>query len=404
MGTIYLILFILLILSGFFSASEIALFSLNDTNIVNIKDEKQKSRISNLLDQPSKLLSTILISNNIVNILFANLLGIAIYNIFGDKGILLAVIIETTIILIFGEILPKTFASRFNIFFSKISSIILDYLINILKPFLFVTIKITSPIIKFILDKIPIDQEYLNKDEVLNVLKEDKGDDIDNIEETILLNILNAHLFSLNSVMKNIEEDIFIPYSSNLKKVKKHFYKSKSNFLIIYKNNYQNISGILTINNFYKYGSNWKKSINKPLFLPELKKLKECIEILEENQFALVVNEYGRVVGSVTYKDIMYYLIRNVDSQFDNISHERITHNSIIVDSNTSIDYINKILKLNLDNKKARTIGGYLQKITGRIPQQGETISKNNVKFFIVKGSKKRINKIKIYKLKDNND
>ena len=100
----------------------------------------------------------------------------------------------------------------------------------------------------------------------------------------------------------------------------------------------------------------------------------------------------------------MYYLIRNVDSQFDNISHERITHNSIIVDSNTSIDYINKILKLNLDNKKARTIGGYLQKITGRIPQQGKTISKNNVKFFIVKGSKKRINKIKIYKLKDNND
>src|SRR6056297_1814735 len=257
MGTIYLILFILLILSGFFSASEIALFSLNDTDIVNIVDEKQKSRISNLLVQPSKLLSTILISNNIVNILFANLLGIAIYNIFGDKGILLAVIIETTIILIFGEILPKTFASRFNIFFSKISSIILDYLINILKPFLFVTIKITSPIIKFVLNKIPINQEYLNKDEVLNVLKEDKGDDIDNIEET---NILNAHLFSLNSVMKNIEEDIFIPYSSNLKKVKKHFYKSKSNFLIIYKNNYQNIYGILTINNFYKYGSNWKKS------------------------------------------------------------------------------------------------------------------------------------------------
>ena len=403
MGTLIVILLLLLFLSGFFSGSEIALFSLKETDILSIKEKNLKNKISKLLDKPSDLLSTILISNNIVNILFANLFGIAIYEISGDKGIILAILIETPIILVFGEIIPKTLATRFNKNFSKFSSIILDYLIQILKPLIFIIHKITKPVIHFILNKIPIEQEFLSKDEILNVLRKDHNQRNEAMEETILLNILNTHLFSLDAVMKKRNETLFINKAADYSRVKNKFQKTNSDFLIVYENDIDNIVGILKINNFYKYKEKWNDGILKPLYLPALKKLRNSISILQEKKIALVVSEYGRVVGTITYKDIMQYIIKNIEIDYDDIIHEKITSNSIIVNSDTTVEYVNRVLNLNLDPAVSRTIGGYLQQLTGKIPDVGETITDNNVKFFVIHSTDKKLDKIKIYKLKDTN-
>jgi magnesium and cobalt transporter len=203
--------------------------------------------------------------------------------------------------------------------------------------------------------------------------------------------------------MEKRNENIFISKDYSYQKVKEIFQKTGSEFLIVYENSINNIIGILKINDFYKYSSNWNSGIVKPLYLPALKKLRNSISILQENKIALIVNEYGRMVGTITYKNIMQYIIKNIEIDYDDIIHEKITSNSIIVTSETTVEYINRILNLNLDPSVSRTIGGYLQKITGKIPDTGETITEDNIKFFILKADSKKLKEIKIYKMKENN-
>ncbi len=399
MGATPLIFCILLLVSAFFSGSETAIFSFSESEIESISHTPFGKKIKRLRTNPSKLLNTILLSNLIVNIANATIVTTAFYDHFGNKGIAYAIIFETTIILIFGEVLPKTMAARFHKRFAHISVLVLPFLKVIFTPVLALFEFITRPFIRLFIKIIPATEEHLKKKEVIGILKKGETSTLDPVEETILINMLNIQLFSVKNIMNNVNHDLFVKKDTTVEELKDHFVESKSPFIILYEDDYENITGI--IKSKYLFAEDLEAMVEEPYFIPEQIKIRDIIHMLRKRTLGLVVDEYGTITGTITYDDIMDYILQSVSEESDDTSHLVMTDNSIIVDSTTPVTRINRILGINLDDDEAKTIGGYVENIHGDIPRKGTVLDTRESKILVIDADKKRINKLKIIKKGD---
>ena len=400
MGPSIFIFIILLILSGLFSGSETAIFSFSDAEIKSLTKKKLAQKLHTLRKNPGRLLTSILLGNLLVNVIAAALITKAFYTKLGPSGIPYAILFGTGAILIFGEIIPKTFAARFNRAYSGLSCAILPFFIFFLKPFVLLAEAVTRPLIQTALRLIPGREEHLKKSEVITVLKKGNAAILDPVEETILVNMLNIQLFSLKNVMNNIDHALFIPDGMTVEEIQERFIRTKSGYLVVFNGDYDHIRGILTPKALLMRKPDRKPDLLPPLFVPALKKVKDVIHALKETPVALIVDEYGTVTGSMTYDDIMHYILQNVTSLNPDISHEKISKNSIIVHSATPVPQINRILGLKLDDSEAKTIGGYIEHLARDIPKKGTVLSTSEAKFIIVDSAKNKINTIKIIRKK----
>ena len=405
-----ILLVILLILSGFISGSEVALFSLSKTEIESKSDLKSFKIITNLLEKPNKLLATILVANNLINIAIVILftkLGEVLFSAIGSPLIkfFIEIVVATFLILLFGEILPKIYASRNNISFSRIIAYPLSILDIIFSP-------ISLPMQKFsnyIKNKLAIQNSNISIDQISHALDLTRPEDTTKQEQKLLKGIVNFGNIDTSEIMCP-RIDIFA-LDSKLKseEVLKSITRTNHSRIPVYDENLDKIIGVLHIKELLpfldKKDFQWKKLLRKPLFIPENKKLDDLMLEFQEKKvhLAIVVDEYGGTSGLVTLEDVIEEIVGDISDEFDddNLLYSRIDDQNYIFDGKTSLHDFCRIIREDkniFDQYKgdAETIAGFILEISKSFPRKNSKINFMKFIFTVESIDKKRIKQIKL--------
>lgn len=406
---------ILLICSGLISASEISFFSLSNHNINKIRQEKTtiSKKILALLKKPEYLLSTILIANNFVNIsitlISTFLTAILLKDIDNSIVIVLIQLVGITfLILFFGEILPKTIATKKYYKIIKIMVYPLTLLKYICFPLSYLLIKFTNIIKKRIKKK---DIDKISIEEISEAIS--YASDLDE-EKEMLEDIVNSNSLDVKEIMTSRINIFAIDYNSPFTKIIGQIVESGFSRIPVYVDNLDNVKGILYIKdvlpflniedkeNFY-----WQKLIRQAFIVPENKKIIELLSDFQKRKqhIAIIVDEYGGVSGIATLEDVLEEYIGEIhdesDTEGDNNSYTKIADNIYEFDAKTSLIDFCKITEIDYNilqeiKGDSETIAGLLLETNGTIPQKNTKISINNIDFIILASNERKIIKVKI--------
>jgi len=407
LGTQIAILATLLILSALFSGVETAMVSINQIKTKALVKQKRRGAavLYRLKQKPHKLIITLLIGNNLANIGAASLAAVIFTDIFGSSGIGIATGVMTFLVLIFGEITPKTFASQNAEGVSLFAARPVEILSIIFAPFVWIFDRISQVMLKIVGSK---DEAGLSETELETIVTMGRKEGILEKEAAeIMHNVLKFGGTTAREIMTPRIDMIIIDGNKKLSEVLDLIVKTPySRYPVSVENN--KIEGILDIDDVLKQVRDKKlskkvKSILRPiLFVPESKEIDDLLTEFEgkEVPMAIVVDEYGDIEGLVTVEDILEEIVGDIfdKSKAKNIYFNKIEENIIKVDAKTPIDELNKILKLGIKPGQFNTIAGYIQDRLQRIPHQGEKIKLRNATIEIVKTTKQGIKTLKIIK------
>lgn len=323
MANIFLII-ILLFLSAFFSGAETALISINRFKLRNLseKGEKKAKLIQQVLKEPEKLLSAILISNNFITVLITSLVTVMAICYFKEKAIWIATIFTTFIILIFGEIVPKTFASQYT----KLVSYLVIYPIFIIIQLLFPLVKIFS----FITNLLLLGRKKLKKEPTIT---EEEIKTIIHLgqEEGILEEEEKKMLGSVMKFTDTIVKEVMIPRSNivalnigvNYERLKTIIFQEGYSRFPVYEGNFDNIIGLLYVKDLLLLEGNvpviLQDLFHPPYFVSEQMKAKDLLQEFKKKRkhMAIVVNRFGRIVGLVTLEDLLEEIVGEIADEYD---------------------------------------------------------------------------------------
>lgn len=404
------LLVILLIFSGFISGSEVALFSLSKSDIESKSDLKSFKIITNLLEKPNKLLATILIANNLINIAIVILftkIGEVLFNAIGSPLIqfFVEIVVATFLILLFGEILPKIYASRNNINFSRIIAHPLRILDIIFSP-------ISLPMQKFsnyIKNKLAIQNSNISIDQISHALDLTRPEDTTKQEQKILKGIVNFGNIETKEIMHPRIDIFALDGKLKSEEVLKSITTTNYSRIPIFDENLDRIIGILHIKDLLpfldKKEFQWKELLREPLFIPENKKLDDLMLEFQEKKvhLAIVVDEYGGTSGLVSLEDVIEEIVGDISDEFDddNLLYSKIDDHNFIFDGKTSLHDLCRIIKVDkniFDEYKgeAETIAGFILEISRSFPKKNSKINFMKFVFKIESIDKKRIKQIKL--------
>lgn len=407
------VLVILLFCSALISGAEVALFSLKkiDLETTDADKSKQVALITKLLERPKKLLATILVANNFINIaiviLFAYLGQYLFYAI--ENSIikfLLEVVCATFLILLFGEIIPKIYASRNSLKFSMALAKPLRFLDIIFSPvsmpLRFITIQIQKSLGKA--------KSNISVDQLSQALELTDENDTTKEEQQILQSIVSFGNTDTKQVMRPRMDVFAINLDSEFSAIIPEIISKGYSRIPVFKDNIDTIVGILYIKDLlphlHKASFDWKNILREPFFVPENKKLDDLMQEFQTRKvhLALVVDEYGGTSGLISLEDIIEEIVGDISDEYDveDINYTRIDANNFRFDGKTPLKDIYKIIDLENtsifeDNKgEAETIAGFVLEISGGFPRVGTKINFKNYVFTIEAIEKKRIKQIKL--------
>ena len=404
------LLVILLIFSGFISGSEVALFSLSKSDIESKSNLKSFKIIANLLEKPNKLLATILIANNLINIAIVILftkIGEVLFNAIGSPLIqfFVEIVVATFLILLFGEILPKIYASRNNINFSRIIAHPLRILDIIFSP-------ISLPMQKFsnyIKNKLAIQNSNISIDQISHALDLTRPEDTTKQEQKILKGIVNFGNIETKEIMHSRIDIFALDGKLKSEEVLKSITTTNYSRIPVFDENLDRIIGILHIKDLLpfldKKEFQWKELLREPLFIPENKKLDDLMLEFQEKKvhLAIVVDEYGGTSGLVSLEDVIEEIVGDISDEFDddNLLYSKIDDHNFIFDGKTSLHDLCRIIKVDkniFDEYKgeAETIAGFILEISRSFPKKNSKINFMKFVFTIESINKKRIKQIKL--------
>ncbi|TXD46325.1 gliding motility-associated protein GldE [Polaribacter sp. IC073] len=414
-----IVLIALLVSSALISGSEIAFFSLNQTDINELSNNgKEENIVVNLLDRPRRLLATILITNNFINILIVLLFASLAETLFGNFNLtldlhffalpvrfVLEIILVTFLILLFGEVLPKVYASRNALPFAKKMSKFIHAVNILLTPFSMPLISIT----KWIEKKFGNKARNFSVETLSQALELTSQGATSKDEQKILQGIVNFGNTETVQIMKP-RIDIFAisddeSYEEVLNKILIKGYSRNP----VYKENIDNITGVLYAKDLLahldKKSFKWQTLLREPFFVPENKKLDDLLVDFraKKNHLAIVVDEYGGTSGLVTLEDVIEEIVGDINDEFDDedLSYSRIDHNNYIFEGKTSIKDFCRVLDdedediFEEEKGESETLAGFILEISGKFPKRGEKIIFKNYTFTIEALDKKRIKQVK---------
>ncbi|MDP5107224.1 MAG: gliding motility-associated protein GldE [Polaribacter sp.] len=409
----------LLIGSALISGTEVAFFSLSQTDLNELSnDGKDENIIVTLLQRPRKLLATILITNNFVNILIVLLFASLADTFFGDFNyelnlhffvvpvrFLIEVILVTFLILLFGEVLPKVYASRNALPFSKKMAKFIGVINVLLTPFSMPLISLT----KFIEKKLGSKNTNFSVETLSQALELTSEGATTKDEQKILQGIVNFGNTETVQIMKP-RIDIFAlsdteTYENVLSKILENGYSRNP----VYKENIDNIVGVLyakdLLAHLNKKDFKWQSLVREAFFVPENKKLDDLLDNFRsrKNHLAIVVDEYGGTSGLVTLEDVIEEIVGDINDEFDDedLAYSKIDENNYIFEGKTSIKDFCRVLAeddeeiFEQEKGESETIAGFILEISGKFPKKGEKINFKNYTFTIEALDKKRIKQIK---------
>jgi len=409
----FVLLIVLLICSALISGAEVALFSLTRTDINN--EEHKSSRaieiITRLLERPKKLLATILVANNFINIgiviLFAFLGNFMFESITNSVlKFVVEVVVVTFLILLFGEILPKVYASRNSLKFAMLMAIplrVLDVLFSPLSlPMRSITLGIHS--------KLGKQKANLSVDQLSQALELTSEDDTTKEEQKILQGIVSFGNTDTKQVMRP-RMDIFAlnveqKYTEVLQEITENGYSR----IPVYTDNIDNIKGILYVKDLLPHINDdtldWVSLIREPFFVPENKKLDNLMAEFQEKKvhLAVVVDEYGGTSGIVSLEDIIEEIVGDISDEFDDedVIFSKLDDKNFVFEGKTALKDFYKIIKIDdssiFEDKKgeAETLAGFILEISGGFPTQADEIRFEDYIFIIEALDNKRIKRLKV--------
>lgn len=409
--TLYLIflLTLLLLLSGIFSASETAIFYLSKENIeiLHKKNQKKATIIEELIKNPQKLLITILICNLLVNI-SASLVTETLLN-----NRILATIVATILIIIFGEAGPKTIAVKESQKISILFSPIIFFLSRLLKPLINIFQLISNFLIKIysFFYKYEEEKNTYNPEELLPLMEEAENKKVITKDELhILENIINFEKLELIHVLTPRTEIFSLSSEEILYDVIDLIKEKKFSKIPIWEQKEDNIIAVLYVKDLLYTSIEKKKKIKayknllkKPLYVPDFISPQQLLSKFQQtnNQIAFVINEYGDLIGLITLEDIIEKIIGEIKDKEDAKPFYYLYDPNVIeVEARIELSKFNEIFKTKLQDNNAATLAGYLLNKIRHIPKAGEVFIFDNLKFTITEATLNKIEKITVTKIK----
>ena len=410
---LFIIIIILILISGFLSGSETAITATSKARIVaKIKKGSQKAKyVKTIIDKKDSVISSLLLSNNLVNILASSIATAFFYNIFGVTGIFYSTLLMTFLLVIFAEVLPKTYAINKPTRTALLIAPFIYYLNKLLFPFVFLINKIVNKLIwkkNFNDPKLSDEQSEEELQGVIDLYRTSNPDY--EHEKEMLQSILTLNDTTVEDVFTHRKNIYSIDINLSLNEIIKKINSSRFTRIPFWKNNPENIIGLLNIRSLsidIKNYQNEKKIIieklTKPWFIPESTNLlDQLVEFKKRKEhLSFVIDEYGELLGVISLEDIIEEIVGEIVDEID-VPQEQFKINSqgkIISDGNRNLKDLYKEFNIMLPERESSTIGGYIMELAKKIPLYGEIIKDEYFSYKIISHSRKQILRLEISRL-----
>jgi len=409
--TIKLILLVfLLAFSALFSGAEAALFSLSPLHLHKMMEEKfpfYYSFVSRLLKRPRKLLITIIVGNESVNIIISVIMAALFIQLFQENGQWITVLVTTPILLIFAEALPKTFGVVYPIAVSSFVSPLLTFIAYITWPVVWALEKMSNWFASLYPGEEFVAGNYLTEDEFKLLI--DAGYKEGALEETqrdIIHRVFASNDEPVSEVMAPRVEMFCLPISMDIAAMEKEIIRARHSKIPIYGTNKDDILGILFAKDLFHKLLNGNKQVHlekllkKPYFVPLERRVGSLLEDfqLRRMQIAIVVDEYGGVSGLVTLEDIFRNLFGDIyeEQKLKGVFWQKIDERTWIVSGRMSIGDLNEIIDISISTEDFDTVGGFVFHLFGKLPSKNDKVSYGNYNFYVEGARGTRIERIRI--------
>ena len=406
---------VLVVFSALLSGTEVAIFSLNNDDKLKLKEEKENNRnkrVLDLLENPKKLLATILIANNLVNVSIVMVSTFVMEKLFiidnmsEINSFIIQVIVVTFIILLFGEVIPKVYANNYNVSFSKLMSLPIYILKKIFSLLSDLLISSTSIIDK----KMEKKTNPFNADELEHALDLTKHSVENEDEKKILEGIVKFGQTDVKQIMTPRTDVTSFDTDTDYKSLMKELKNINFSRIPIYEETFDNIKGILYVKDLLSKieedgNFKWTKLLREAKFVPENKKLDDLLKEFQEERkhIAIVVDEYGGSSGIVTLEDVLEEIVGEITDEFDeeDITFQKIDNYNYIFDGKCTLIDIYKILEIEGENfelakGEADTIAGFCIEQAGKIMLKNEKVNFDKYTFTVEAADKRKIKKVKV--------
>ena len=409
-GSWWLIIILILLIAGsaFFSASETALTSRSKIRLRNMIDENVKNadKSQKLINNPNKLLSSILIGNNLVNNAAASLTTmLAVSMLGGQSGVGIATMVITIVILIFGEITPKTLAAQNSEKVSLRVVKMISGIVVILTPVVKVLNIVTNGLIKLLGGNVTQKTLTITEAELktmVNVSHEEGVLEVD--ERRMINNVFDFGDSKAKDVMTPRTDMVCVEDDTTYDEIVAIFKEERFSRLPVYHESVDNIVGILYVKDIiFIDEKNFKitQYMREPFFTYESKSISELFSEMRSNRIpaAIILDEYGGTSGFVTMEDMVEEIVGDISDEYDEQEQEIevVKEDEFIVDGSTRLEDVNEMIGLRLESEDFDTIGGYVIGILGTLPDGGEVVETDGMKIIVEEVDKNRIEKLRIY-------
>ena len=408
-----LVIVILLGLSAFFSSAETALMACNKIRMKNLAEDgnKKAAKVLQVTENQPKMLSAILIGNNLVNLSASALATVFATNTFGSGAVGLSTGILTLLVLLFGEITPKGIASQKSDDIALAYAGYVYFLMQILTPVIYCINLLSQGVQRLLRIDLSKKQDAITEEELRTLV--DMGHEegvIETDEKKMITNVFDFGDQVAKDIMIPRVEMTCVDVETDFQEVLEIFRKERYTRMPVYEEDTDNVIGILNIKDVFLKGQERNFSLRslmrQPLFTFELKKVSKLLNEMRKSSsnVAIVLNEYGSCVGMITLEDMLEEIVGDIHDEYDEEEEEeigkiRISDHEYLVEGSMKLNDLNEILGTELESEDYDSIGGYLTGLFEHLPNKGEAVIEGGLKFVVEAANDTRVEKVRIFKL-----
>ena len=407
---IRLVLVILLLsLSAFFSSAETALTTVSKMRIRTLAEAGDKKAITlmKVIEDPGKMLSMILVGNNIVNLSASSMMTTLTMELFGSKAVGVATGVLTLLILVFGEITPKTMATLNAERLSLAYAGVVYWLMRLLTPVISLVNKLSTAVM-FLLRVDPNKKpDAITEDELRTIVEVSHEEGvIESEEKKMINNVFDFGDAVARDVMVPRIDMVMVDVNATYKELIELFRKERFTRIPVYENSTDNVIGIINVKDFLLYDNAQKFSLRdllrQPLYTYEYKKTAELMVEMRKtsNNIIIVLDEYGATAGLITLEDMLEEIVGDIRDEYDEDEEDEVKEiapDEYLVSGSAKLDDLNDRLGLELESEDYDSIGGLVIGLLEHLPEEGEEVSCENIRLVVEHVEKNRIDKIRLF-------